>query len=223
MLAISEPCGDGPGPSGVRPVRVESAYLDRFERRPRAAGEPDINNPAHGSDRPLIHALVHHVLPQAVFSRHPELARVLNDATTGRHNFGHFIAKAAIRCRNAGHLNTLIGPDAGYLAYLNRLASQIRAQPVGRPDGPAWLLHLPMPISSGEAYCAVIADGARPRYFTLEHTVPGMLAQAVETRTDGVRFGFGFQAHADPVSFANRVLCIVQRNADRSNCRAGAV
>lgn len=185
-----------PPAAASRPVRFECS-------RP-SGGDPRVATA--NVERPLIAALVRQVLPQAVFERHPELARVLHDASVGRHHcFGHFISKAAIRCRNAGCLHTLVGPDAGYLAYVQRLARQIVAQSAG----PVWLLHLPEPVAPGEAHCAAIVETPRPRYFTLEHTAPGAPSQVVETRPDGVRYGFGFLSRPDAQQFAARVQGIV--------------
>jgi hypothetical protein len=176
-------------------------------------------------ERPLLYALEHVVLPDCLFTWHPELSATLRGRGQMDPPFLHMWSKAKVFCddRRLIPMQAQAGFE-GYLNYFQPMARSIRVMPVEHDEYDVWILTMPTPKDAPDciyvALCKpkdesddylLMERSQRSRYFTLETSGQPGSGYFCEWRSNGSHANFGYEADVSVERFQYRVTEELQR------------
>lgn len=167
----------------------------------------------HVIRRPLLYHLQHRILPEALFTNHPEL----NQLFEGRDRLDYFLAKSSMKCVENGFWSEDITETDAFFDYVNFFAKHISliTKAVGVKE--ILLLSMPSPVTVLEAHFILMcrnnntehsymkkSDGSR--YFTLERSGSENTVCVCEWTYDGVHRNYGEGTKVSAEKFIENVI-----------------
>ena len=185
--------------------------------------EEAVEQAEQGPKRPLLYMFQHVTLREAAFENHPELIRDLS----GGHSHWpllHMWSKARIRCEEVDLLPEGSDDIEGAFEEDRKLFEAVAIHPLKRGGYAAYVVTMPAPEVSPDAYLAAIVHKAdesheymrespSTRYFTLERTDISDRPLLCEWRRDGSRENYGEGPAPQVEAFADAVFDRVRMGA----------
>lgn len=177
----------------------------------------DDDDPATGRRlcRPLLYALQHMVLPQALFIQRPALSQALTVGEESEQGFQHLLSHAVLRCEGVdGWPDDTFDAQDAYIEYSMNLLKHMVPERYERDASLAWVVRMPPPIAAPEAHFVAFftatdhwhgpsTSSMRPRYFLLERSIEPGTCCVCEWTADGAHKNHGASPLITPLEFAN--------------------